>query len=469
MPVHVSLPTSRVSRYLSTVLGVDDWLRRAATDRPDHPFLILPDGSVASFGEMEDRVQSLVGALRRQGAGPGDLIGVAPQNDVRSVARLFAIPRTGAASLIVNARLTASEVADRLARARAVAAFDQLAGLPDPGDDGEPDPSIVVGSDHDHSVLFTSGSTGRPKAVRLTWGNLEASAAASAAVLDHAADDRWYAPLPIYHVGGLSILVRSVREQTSMYLEPTFDVRRAVRLLLDGDATIGSLVAPMLRRLLDADAGPYRGVKALLVGGGPSPLELLVEAVEAGLGVLPTYGMTETASQIATRPLSDALHPGLSAVPVPGARVRIGEGGVIEVDGPMVSPGYLGEHDRVGWYRTSDVGELADGRLTVLGRADDVIISGGENVHPAEVERILSDVPGVNSVVVVGVPSDRWGEEVVAVVEGDVAPGALDRHARYNLAGFKVPKRWVLVPSIPMIGIGKPDRAAVRALAVDQS
>jgi O-succinylbenzoic acid--CoA ligase len=448
---------------------VEDWLRRAAIDRPDHPFLIHPDGSVTTFDEMEQRVQAIVGALRSLGLGAGDLVGVAPHNDVISVARLFAIPRTGAASLILNARLTPQDIAERLAQAGAAAAFDGLAGLSDPGDDGAHDQSIVLGGDRDHSILFTSGSTGRPKAVRLTWGNLEASAAASATVLEHTASDRWYAALPLFHVGGLSILIRSAREQSTVYLERSFDPRRAARLLLDGDATLGSLVASMLRQILDVEAGPFRGVKALLLGGGPSPLDLLAEATDAGLGVLPTYGMTETASQIATRPLSDALHPGFSAVPVPGAQLRIGVGGVIEVDGPMVSPGYLGEPERQGWFRTSDVGELVDGRLRVLGRADDVIITGGENVHPAEVERIMSGLDGVRAVVVVGVPSERWGEEVVAVVEGDVAPGALDRHARYHLAGFKVPKRWVLVPSIPMSGIGKPDRTAARALAADQS
>ena len=448
---------------------MEDWLRRAAIDRPQHPFLIHPDGSVTAFDEMEERVQSLVGALRRLGLGAGDLVGVMPRNDVLSVARLFAIPRIGAASLIMNARLTPQEMADRLAQAGAAAAFDGLAALPDPGAEAEPDSSIVLGSDRDHSILFTSGSTGRPKAVRLTWGNLEASASASAAVLEHTASDRWYAALPLFHVGGLSILIRSAREQSAVYLEPSFDPVRAAALLLDGDATFGSLVASMLRRILDVEAGPFRGVKALLLGGGPTPLDLLTQAASAGLGVLPTYGMTETASQIATRPLSEALRPGLSAVPVPGAKVRIGVDGVIEVDGPMVSPGYLGEPDRAGWFRTSDVGELVDGRLSVLGRVDDVIISGGENVHPAEVERVIAEVDGVRAVVVVGVPSQRWGEEVVGVIEGDAAPGALDRYARYHLAGFKVPKRWVRVPSIPMLGIGKPDRVATRVLVDDQT
>jgi O-succinylbenzoic acid--CoA ligase len=450
---------------------VQDWLRRAAIDAGHRPFLIHGDESVTTFAEMEHEVQRVVGSLRQHDVGVGDVVAVAPRNDPASVARLFAVPRTGAAVLILNARLGPVELANQLARAPAVAAFDGIGGLIDPGVGGGPDPSITVEPERDHSILFTSGSTGRPKPVRLSWGNLEASAAASAAVLDHNDGDRWYAALPMYHVGGLSILIRSARQRSALYLERSFDPIRAAALLVDGTATLGSLVAPMLRQILTVEPGPYRGVKALLIGGGATPLDLLTEAVEAGLPVLPTYGMTETASQIATRPLSDGLHPGHSAVPVPGARVRIGSDGVIEVDGPMVSPGYLGEPDRDGWFRTSDVGELVDGRLSVLGRADDVIISGGENIHPVEIERVLSDIEGVRSVVVVGVPNERWGEEVVAVVEGDVAPGALERHARYHLAGYKIPKRWVLVSSIPTVALGKPDRAAVRALAqpVDQS
>lgn len=432
----------------------------------DRPFLILPDGEEIGFEAIENEAQRLVGSLRGLGVGAGDVVAVVPRNDPMSVARLFAIPRTGASALIVNARLTDNEVRSQLSAVGAVAAFDGVGGLPAPAAAGPPDPTIDLDPARDHSILFTSGSTGDPKAVRLTWGNLEASAAASAELLSHDETDRWYSALPVYHVGGLSVLIRAARQRSAVYLEPTFDAARAASLLVDGSATIGSVVSSMLRSILEVDPGPYRGVRALLVGGGSTPLELLTRAIEAGLPVLPTYGMTETASQIATRPLADALHPGLSAAPVPGADIRIGATGVIEVAGPMVSPGYLGEPDRaVPWLRTSDIGSISDGRLTVLGRADDVIVSGGENVHPVEIERVLAEVEGVVDVVVVGAPHPRWGEEVVAVVEGDVAPGALERHARYHLAGYKIPKRWVLVGSMPRLSIGKPDRRAVRAIA----
>lgn len=448
---------------------MQDWLRHAAVAAPEREFLLLPDGSSTTYSEMERRVQVVVAGLEATGVGPGDLVAVMPSNDVDSVARLFAVPRTGASTVVINGRLTSSEVHAQLERVKAKAAFGGLGGLPEVRTSATPSVTLSIDEGRDHSILFTSGSAGRAKPVRLTWGNLEASAAASAKLLSHTPEDRWLAVLPIYHIGGLSILIRSARQMASVILEPRFDPDRAAQLMASGAVTLGSLVSSMLRRILDADPGPYRSVRALLMGGGPTPIELLSEATDAGLPVLPTYGMTETASQIATRPIEDGLHPGMEAVAVPGAQIRIDRDGVIEVRGPMVSPGYMGEDSRpTEWFRTSDVGEMRDGRLTVLGRADDVIISGGENVHPVEVEDVLRSVAGVRDVVVVGVPHERWGQEVVAVIEGMASPGMLDRHARYHLAGFKVPKRWLNVAELPRISIGKPDRASVLAYARDK-
>lgn len=453
--------------WRDTVLWMEDWLRRAAQLAPERAFLMHPDSPPTTYAEMEHRVQLVVAGLEATGIRPGHLVGVMPRNDVDSTARLFAVPRTGAAAVVINARLTTSEVGAQLSRARASHAFDGLGGLEGVQEASSPSATVTVDADRDHSILFTSGSTASAKPVRLTWGNLEASAAGSAELLHHTAEDRWLAVLPIYHIGGMSILIRSARQMSSVVLEPRFDPVRAAQLMASGNVTLGSLVSAMLRQILDADPGPYRDVRALLIGGGPTPSGLLAEAVDAGLPVLPTYGMTETASQIATRRLSDGLHPGMTAVPVPGAEIRTDRDGVIEVKGAMVSPGYLGEPDRRSeWFRTSDVGELRDGQLTVLGRVDDVIVSGGENIHPVEVEAVLRAVDAVRDVVVVGAPHDHWGEEVVAVVEGDAAPGALERHARYHLAGYKIPKRWMKVDELPRLSIGKPDRRAVRAMVV---
>ena len=446
---------------------MDDWLRSAAEEAPSSAFLLLPDGERLTFSDVEDATRRMVGALDAAGIGPGDRIAVRPGNDARSVARLFAVPRTGATTVVINARLTEAEVAWQLAHAHVTRSLGDVPGAERLDEDGPPSAISRIDPSADRVVVFTSGSTGRPKAVRLTHANLEASADASAEHLRHRPDDIWYCSLPLYHVGGLSIPIRSARQRASVALEPGFDPGRAASLMRDGHVTLGSLVPTMLRAVLSAEPGPYRGVRAVLVGGGPTPQSLLDEAAEAGLPVLPTYGMTETSSQVATLPLGDALHPTVSAVPVPGAEIRIGERGVVEVRGPMVSPGYLDGTDRApgDWFRTSDAGEIRDGRLYVLGRVDDVIVTGGENVHPTEVESVLSQCDGVIDVAVVGVPHARWGEEIVAVVEGTAGPGQLERHARYHLAGYKVPKRWLVVDALPRLSVGKVDRQAAAELA----
>ncbi len=177
----------------------------------------------------------------------------------------------------------------------------------------------------------------------------------------------------------------------------------------------------MIGPILAVDAGPYTGLKAVLVGGGPTSQPLLDAATRAGIPVLSTYGMTETASQIATAPLGDG--PRRRALPLAGAQIRIAPGGEIEVAGPMVSERYLGEPGHSTWLATGDLGRIDDeGFLHVLGRTRDLIITGGENVIPAEIETLLEEVDEVDEVAVVGIPDRTWGEAVVAVVATS-APG----------------------------------------------
>jgi O-succinylbenzoic acid--CoA ligase len=244
-------------------------------------------------------------------------------------------------------------------------------------------------------------------------------------------------------------------------LEPGFDAVRSAEMLATGRATIASLVAQTLESIL-AGGDRFEGVKAVLVGGGPVSKDLVQRAMARSLPVLRTYGMTETASQVATE-----RRPGSGLTAVAGAELRV-RGDRIEVRGPMVSPGYLGGPDRGvdEWFPTGDRGEVdANGRLAVLGRTDTVIISGGENVSPEEVEAVIRSHPGVADVVVVGLPDAAWGSVLVAVYEGDAAAGELDRHVRYRLAGFKVPKWWNRVESLPRTAIGKVDRQAAGRMA----
>jgi o-succinylbenzoate---CoA ligase len=445
---------------------MSDWLSVASQASPDHPFVITPSGSW-SFAAAEERVATLAGALRSRDVGPGSVVAVWAGNDADSVAAIFGAWRAGASVLLLNTRLTVSEAAAQVAEAGA----HHLLGLAPP-DLGVPtfDPTTLAAAavagtasnpDRVALIVFTSGSTGRPKGVRLTFGNLEASAAGSAAHLGHTADDRWLCNLPIFHVGGLSILIRSARQVATAILESGFDPVRTAALLRAGDATLASLVSVTLARTLDVHVGRYSGVRAVLVGGGPVPPDLVERGREVGVPVLPTYGMTETASQVATGRLEDG-----KVVAIPGAEIRAVDER-LQVRGPMLSPGYLGELDRPpgSWFETGDLGSVSDdGVVEVYGRADDVIVTGGENVFPGEVEAAIRSHPGVVEVVVIGVADPVWGSKVVAVYEGEAAPGELERHVRYRLAGFKVPSVWRRVDSLPRLPIGKVDRAAIAGI-----
>jgi O-succinylbenzoic acid--CoA ligase len=221
----------------------------------------------------------------------------------------------------------------------------------------------------------------------------------------------------------------------------------------------------MLRRVLDHDLGDFSGLRAVLVGGGPIPPGLLEEAHARSIPALPTYGMTETCAQVATlRPGSPLKY---AADPLPGVEVRIGEAGRIEVRGRQVSPGYADVDDRREgeWFTTPDLGELdSDGAVRVLGRADDVIVTGGENVSPAQVEAVLGGHPGVDEVVVVGVPDPMWGERVAVAYRGSVAADGLVTWARTRLTAAQLPRIVRRVDSIPVGGLDKPDRVAVREM-----
>jgi o-succinylbenzoate---CoA ligase len=331
--------------------------------------------------------------------------------------------------------------------------LDASAGRRFPGERG----------DETRLVVYTSGTTGRPRGVRLTLRNIEAASRASMLHLGHGPGDTWLLAMPLHHVGGLSILVRSAYAGGSVFLTPGFDPTTATAAM-QGKVSMVSMVSTMLSRALDHDPGPYQGLRAVIIGGGPIPDGLLERAWAAGLPALPSYGMTETFGQVATL-LPDA-GPRHCAHPLPGIDLRIEPDGRIAVAGEQVSPGYLGEPDREGrWLVTNDLGVIdPDGALRVLGRADTVIVTGGENVDPARVETELSGHPGAGEVVVVGVPDPDWGTVVACLYTGDAEEATLAAWVKERLPGHMVPKRWQRVDRIPMTPLGKPDRVGAAAL-----
>lgn len=429
-----------------------DWLRRAAADRPATPALVTP-GRVITYAEL-DRAADVVATVVVQSGLEGGAVAFWGERHPSAAAALWGIPRGGATAVPVDPawppdlsmRLTRLSGARGLWSTLDEAAFDRLLDrtpLSDPPGTGPPGPCRFV--------VFTSGSEGEPRGVVLTGENVAASVAGSAQRLGNGPDDGWLAVLPTFHVGGISILWRQAEQGAPVLFEPTFDPSRAAGLL-EG-AAFASVVPTMLRRLLAAGAVGSKTLRGVLVGGGPADRHLLERAMDAGIPALQTYGMTETTSQVATvAPGEEQIDLGTSGRPIDGAAVRIGEDGRVEVRGPMVSPGYLGEQTREPgtWLRTGDLGEIDDrGRLVVLGRADAVIVTGGEKVHPTAVESALRMVPGVVDARVTGAADPEWGSRVVAdVVLDGVTVEEVAAAARRLMPPSAVPKEWRPVTSL---------------------
>jgi O-succinylbenzoic acid--CoA ligase len=288
--------------------------------------------------------------------------------------------------------------------------------------------------------------------------------------LGNSADDRWLLTLPLFHIGGLSILWRSAAVGGAVVIHQKFDADRVAAAIKGGLVTMASVVPTMLYRILEADGGPYTGMRGVLLGGAAASRELVERALDAGLPVLQTYGMTEACSQIATVVPGEARDSlGTSGRPLDRIEIATGEAGVGEiiVGGPAVSPGYLGQPDRSGGHSTGDIGYLDEnGRLVVLGRADDMVITGGENVYPAQVADVIGRHREVDQVQVVGMPDAEWGQTLVAIAVGDAAAqGRIEAWVQQRLPRHEIPKRWVFVEAMPLQAGGKVDRTALYEIA----
>jgi O-succinylbenzoic acid--CoA ligase len=467
-------------------------VRAQAQAAPEGPALVAGDRRW-TWASLDLEVARVAGALRAVPVAVGERVAVLAANDPATVVLLFALRRVGAALVPLNVRLTAAELRAQRERVRPRllladdARRDVLPGaLPLHGwgrstpEAGSGDRGGPTEPGADWALLFTSGTTGQPKAARLGVGAFDALARASAANLGPRPGDRWLCNLPLFHVGGLGMAVRCAHDGATLVLHPRFDAEAVARAVRDDGITHLSLVARTLEECLDAGLQPGR-LRAVLVGGGPVPPALVDRARGAGIPVLLTYGLTEACSQVTTERPGEA--DGRTAgMPLPGLEVRIldgasrpvpaGEEGAIAVRGPTLMRGYLDDDAatagvlRGGWLHTGDVGRLdGRGRLTVLARRTDLILSGGENVYPAEVEAVLATHPGVAEVAVVARPDARWGQLPVAVVVRRPAASLedLEAWARARLAGFKVPAAVVVVDALPRTAAGKVDRAAVQA------
>ena len=442
--------------------SVPDWLRQRAALTPDRTALVF-ESARWSFLELDRAVDGATQLLRERGLAPGDHVGIRAASSAGFVIAVHSLMRLGAVIVPINTRLTPSEVDWQVADAGLKATLNdddvrRLAELRD----GEQN-CREFDLDAWHSIVYTSGTTGRPKGAILTYGNHWWSALASALNLGVQSSDAWLACLPLFHVGGLAILLRGVVYGMSVNVHSRFDACAVNQAIADGDISMISVVSTMLDRMLvERGDRPFPSrLRCILLGGSPAPRPLLERAARLGAPVVQTYGLTETASQIATLAPEDALRKlGSAGKPLMGAQLRIEAGGEISVTGPSVSPGYLHQPPREGWLHTGDLGYLdEDGYLYVLDRRDDLIISGGENVYPAEVEAALLAHPAVSDAGVTGLPDAEWGRRVAALVVLEAGRSATEDEliafCRRFLAGYKVPRQIAFRESLPRNAAGK--------------
>ncbi|MBA4178000.1 MAG: o-succinylbenzoate--CoA ligase [Leptothrix sp. (in: Bacteria)] len=407
-----------------------------------------------SFAELatltEQRMAALAPTLRAGGAHP-----VVGSNTLDTLLTLYALLELGVAALLLHPRLTAAEQA-----AERDAALQAEASLP-------PDAA---------AVLYTSGTTGRARGAVLTRAALLASAEASAANLGWQADDCWLLAMPAARVGGLSIVTRCLAARRAVALAPAFDAALLPQWLARWRVTQMSLVPTMLSLVLDAHPGwmapPH--LRVLLLGGAAAPDALLARAAARRLPIVVTYGSTETCSQVVATPYARRFEPAAwrCGRPLPGVALRVDGQGRILVRGAMRMAGYLGEPPLAAddWFDTGDLGSLdAQGCLHLHARRADLIVTGGENVYPAEVERVLEACPGIDAAAVFGLADATWGQTVAAALVAGPAPpstAALWAHLQAHLAPHKRPRQVCFVPALPHNAAGKLDRLALPALAV---
>ncbi len=449
---------------------VEGWLARAAAQRPERTALDTPDGC-CSYGELLALANAGAEDLLVRGVQRGQRVAIALGPGLAFAQALHACLALGAVAVPVDLRLSAGE--RELIADGAVALIERpLDGIGAGMHDSAHASELASVCKHDLTdtavVIHTSGTTSSPRPIELTYGNLLWSALGSAAALGVDPDERWLCALPVSHVGGLSILVRSAIYATTAIVHDRFETDRVLRALREQDVTLVSLVATTLARLLDAGLSNPPALRCALTGGGPVPAALLQRAHHAGVPVSLTYGLTESCSQVTTTPVAALSRRSPSAppsVPLFCTRVRCAADGEIMVAGPTVAPAALASD---GWLHTGDLSSLDNGGgLRVSGRKADTIVSGGENVAPSEVEAVLEAHQGVLEAAVTGRPDEQWGEAVTAWVlprpgaELDVA--GLTAHCTRSLAPYKVPKDFVLLDRpLPRTRSGKLLRRELR-------
>ena len=480
-----------------------NWLSQRALQKKDAIAIIFKspseqEGERWTYAELESEVNDWVERLQALGIRSGDRIGLLLSNHPRYMMIVHALVKCEAIAVFLNIRLTAEELRWQIEDSQAqYLLYDELSKLTAnildkkigrlitfeisnlslqnyQAHSNQPN-SESIDLENIQGIFYTSGTTGKPKAVPLTYSNHFHSAIASALNLGVEPNDNWLLCMPLFHVGGLAIAWRSVINGTKITLLPKFDQQEVLNAIASEQVTLISLVPTMLSRLLNHPQWQnLQKLRAILLGGAPASPELIAQCLQLNLPIMPTYGMTETASQITTLlPHQVPIKQGSSGLPLFGNQLRIvddhlqdlevGAIGQILVQGASVMHGYLHQFEKApiqaGWLHTGDLGYCdREGYLYVVSRRSDLIISGGENIYPTEIEAILLTHPHINEACIVGVSDHEWGQIVAAVIvtKAQLSLEEIRDFCEQNaLARFKLPKSIYIWESLPKTASGK--------------
>jgi o-succinylbenzoate---CoA ligase len=466
------------------------WLQRSAARRPVSTALIDGQG-LCSYAELHSQVLDLARLLGGCGIPRGSVVAASCRSSRLLMLLTHAAPMMGCALQPLNpglprrtaetlfARTGASHlVADVFPEEGGIQVIDAAAlaaALERLDRDIEADlPVAPLTPGEVHLIVATSGSEGEPKAAMLTGRNIAAAVGASRERIGLGPEDRWLVCLPLHHIGGLAIPHRCAQAGASVVLTDGFDAMSVGEVLHRQSCTHVSVVPAMLARLLESAATPPPTLRRVLVGGAALDPGLARKALARGWPLCISYGMTEAGSQVATLCHPERDWPGqLAGKPLAGMQVKVDDlTGRIRIRGDAVMVGYANPEQKPGvgltadgWFETADLGRLDDdGCLWVLGRSDDMLVTGGVNVHPLQVETLMAGCPGITEVAVIGRPDPAWGERLVAVLVGSAEPAQVELWCRANLPSYMRPRQFIKVAALPLNAMGKIDRSALETL-----
>ncbi|MFO7446948.1 MAG: o-succinylbenzoate--CoA ligase [Ignavibacteriaceae bacterium] len=451
-----------------------------------------------TYFQLDTGINSRVYALQQEGIRRGNHVPLISENNPDFIINTFALWRLGAIPVPVNTRLIDKEIEELLSftgcthaivdkalnREIQIKSCKIISEFSLPGN--EVLSSAIIPSENETAVIiYTSGSTGKPKGVEISFGNLISSALTGNTFLNHRTDDKWLTSLPFYHIGGFSIFVRALLFGASVIIPDSLSAENICKSITLHKPTLASLVSTQLLNLIESGCNPNEELRNILLGGGFVETELLKKALTSGWNVSKVYGSSETASMVTALSCKEKVKLNSAGKALSGNEIVIvddngkilppGMSGEILVKGPTAAKGYLNNPEETsakfvdGYYHSGDIGYLDDeGYLFIEARRTDLIISGGENINPLEVEKEILKHPGIIEAAVFGIDDKKWGQSVAAAIvtknKKQITIEELKVSLKDKLSGYKIPRKLFIIDELPRNDLGKVQREKLKEL-----